>query len=213
MTSAVQLPALFVGGSKPKADSKFQPINPTFNHTKRTTFDEGANVRARVRFRMEGKYPVAWLDDLHSLHRHHFRGRGDQQGAWQLPGGAPYAMHTSMHEYIGGVKIWRVEDDTFRIKFYGPRSRLPFAGEPEVFAVYAEVPVANATKWNSKTWKLLGSQRHLAVFYEHVKKLFPMILATLLHQPLEAQTALDEEVRERWAATPAVAVHVHKEHA
>jgi hypothetical protein len=212
MTSAVQLPALFVGGSKPKpkADSKFQPINPTFNHTKRTTFDEGANVRARVRFRMEGKYPVAWLDDLHSLHPHHFRGRGDQQGAWQLPGGAPYAMHTSMHEHVGGVKIWRVEDDTFRIKFYGPRSRLPFAGEPEVFAVYAEVPVAKATKWNSKTWKLLGSQRHLIAFYDHVKKLFPMILATLLHEPLEAQTALDEEVRERWAAMP---VAVHREHA
>ena len=100
--------------------------NLTFDHTKRTTFDRGADVRARVRFRMEGKYPVAWLDDLHSLHPHHFRGKGDQQGLWQLPGGAPYATSTSMHEYVGGVKIWRVEDDTFRIKFYGPRSRLPF---------------------------------------------------------------------------------------
>jgi hypothetical protein len=206
MTSAVQLPALLMGDGKPKGDSKFQPINLGFNHTKRTTFDEGANVRARVRFRMEGEYPVAWLDDLHSLHRHHFRGKGDQQGLWQLPGRAPYAKGTSMHEYVGGVKIWRIENDTFRIKFYGPRSRLPFGGEPEAFAVYAEVPVANATRWNPQTWKLLGSRQHLVTFQNHVKKLLPLILATLLHQPLEAQTAQDEAVRKRWEAMP-VAMH------
>jgi hypothetical protein len=184
----------------------FQPRNPTFNHTKRTTFDGGANVRARVRFRMEGKYPVAWLDDLHSLHPHHFRGRGDQQGVWQLPGGAPYATDTSMHEYVGGVKIWRVEDDTFRIKFYGPRPMLPgiLGGEPEVFAVYAEVPLANATKWNPKAWKLLGSKRHLITFEGHVKKLFPMIMMKLLHMPkeLKAQAAEDERVRAWWAKKP-----------
>ena len=189
----------------------FQPRNPTFNHTKRTTFDGGANVRARVRFRMEGKYPVAWLDDLHSLHPHHFRGKGDQQGLWQLPGGAPYVTNTSMHEYVGGVKIWRVEDDTYRIKFYGPRPMLPgiLGGEPELFAVYAEVPVANATKWDPKAWQLLGSKRHLITFEGHVKKLFPMIMMKLLHMPqeLEAQTAEDERVRAWWAKGPAVAVY------
>ena len=203
--------ALFGGSKKPS--NKFQPINLTFDHTKRTTFDEGANVRARVRFRYEGKYPVAWLDDLHSLHPHHFRGKGDQQGLWQLPGGAPYATDTSMHEYVGGVKIWRVENDTFRIKFYGPRLRLPgiLGGEPEVFAVYAEVPVANATKWNPKTWKLLGSERHRITFKTHVAKLFPLILSTLLHRPLEAQSDEDERVRDWWAKPPESPITVYKE--
>ena len=201
------LPPLFLGGGA-TTESKFQPRNLTFDHTKRTTFDEGANVRARVRFRMEGKYPVAWLDDLHKLH-YHLRGVGDQQGLWQLPGGAPYVADTSMHEYVGGIKIWRVEDDTFRIKFYGPRSRLPFGGEPEVFAVYAEVPLANATKWDPKAWKLLGSKRHLITFEGHVKKLFPMIMMKLLHMPKElvAQTEEDERVRAWWAKGPAVAVY------
>ena len=202
------LPSLFLGGSDKK--DKFQPRNLTFDHTKRTTFDEGANVRARVRFRMEGKYPVAWLDDLHKLH-YHLRGVGDQQGAWQLPGGAPYTSDTSMHEYVGGVKIWRVENDTFRIKFYGPRSLLPgFLGEePQVFAVYAEVPFASATKWDPKTWKLLGSRRHFVTFQDHVKKLFPMIMMKLLRMPqeLQAQTAEDARVRAWWAKGPAVAVY------
>ena len=187
----------------------FQPRNPTFNHSKRTTFDGGANVRARVRFRMEGKYPVAWLDDLHSLH-YHMRGRGDQQGAWQLPGGAPYVTDTSMHEYVGGVKIWRVEDDTYRIKFYGPRPMLPgiLGGEPELFVVYAEVPVANATKWDPKAWKLLGPERHRVTFKDHIAKLFPMIMMKLMHMPQElvAQTAEDERVRGWWAKKP-VAVY------
>ena len=189
----------------------FQPRNLTFDHTKRTTFDGGADVRARVRFRMEGKYPVAWLDDLHSLHPHHFRGKGDQQSLWQLPGGAPYATDTSMHEYVGGVKIWRVEDDTFRIKFYGPRSRLPgFLGEePQVFAVYAEVPLANATKWDPKAWKLLGPERHHVTFKGHVKKLFPMIMAALLKKSagLPGMTAEDERVRAWWAKGAVVAVY------
>ena len=206
------LPSLFLGGGGGgDRKGKFQPRNLTFDHTKRTTFDRDADVRARVRFRMEGKYPVAWLDDLHSLHPHHFRGKGDQQGLWQLPGGAPYVTGTSMHEYVGGVKIWRVEDDTFRIKFYGPRSRLPFGAEPEVYAVYAEVPVASATKWNPKTWKLLGSKRHLITFQGHVKKLFPMILSALLNSPLKAQTAEDERVRASWAKQPAYPVVVYKQ--
>ena len=212
------LPPLFLGdaAAEPtgalfgKGKDTFQPLNLTFDHTKRTTFDEGANVRARVRFRMEGKYPVAWLDDLHKLH-YHLRGVGDQQGLWQLPGGAPYVADTSMHEYVGGVKIWRVEDDTFRIKFYGPRPMLPgiLGGEPEVFAVYAEVPLANATKWNPKAWRLLGSKRHLITFEGHVKKLFPMIMMKLLHMPKElvAQAAEDERVRAWWAKGPAVAVY------
>ena len=185
--------------------NKFQPINMTFNHTKRTTFDGGANVRARVRFRMEGKYPVAWLDDLHSLH-YHMRSRGDQQGLWQLPGGAPYATGASMHEYVGGVKIWRVEDDTFRIKFYGPRSRLPgFLGsEPEAYAVYAEVPLAHATKWDPNAWKLIGPARHHVTFKNYVKHLFPMIMTTLLKASagLSGMTKEDERVRAWWAKKP-----------
>ena len=191
---------------------KFQPINLTFDHTKRTTFDEGANVRARVRFRMEGKYPVAWLDDLHSLH-YHMRGKGDQQSLWQLPGGAPYATDTSMHEYVGGIKIWRVEDDTFRIKFYGPRSRLPFGGEPEVYAVYAEVPFSSATKWDPNAWKLLGAKRHFVTFKDHVKNLFPMILATLLNTSagLPGMTAEDARVRAWWAKKPTYPVMVYKQ--
>jgi len=187
--------------------NKFQPTNMTFNHTKRTTFDAGANVRARVRFRMEGKYPVAWLDDLHSLH-YNMRGKGDQQGLWQLPGGAPYATSRSMHEYVGGVKIWRVENDTFRIKFYGPRSRLPgfLGGEPEVYAVYAEVPVASADRWDPKTWTLLGPARHHITFRSHVKQLFPMIMATLLNASVEllGTTKEDARVRAWWAKKPIV---------
>ena len=196
-----------------KSKDTFQPRNLTLDHTKRTTFDDGANVRARARFRMEGKYPVAWLDDLHSLHPHHFRGKGDQQGLWQLPGGAPYATGTSMHEYVGGVKIWRVEDDTFRIKFYGPRSALPFGGEPEVYAVYAEVPFASATKWNPKTWKLLGSKRHLITFEGHVKKLFPMIMETLLDTSagLPGMGEEDHRVRAWWAKKPTYPVTVYKQ--
>ena len=190
--------------------NKFQPINLTFDHTKRTTFDGGANVRARVRFRMEGKYAVAWLDDLHNL-GYHLRGKGDMQGAWELPGGAPYATTTSMHEHIGGVKIWRVEDDAFRIKFYGLRSRLPgfLGGEPGVYAVYAEVPLAHATKWDPKAWKLLGPERHHATFKAHVKNLFPMIMAMLLNTSagLPGMTAEDERVRAWWAKGPAVAVY------
>ena len=217
------LPPLFLGDKEEEptgalfgsSKDTFQPRNPTFDHTKRTTFDGDANVRARVRFRMEGKYPVAWLDDLHSLHPHHFRGRGDQQGLWQLPGGAPYTTNTSMHEYVGGVKIWRVEDDTFRIKFYGPRPMLPgiLGGEPEVYAVYAEVPVASATKWDPKAWKLLGSKRHLITFQGHVKKLFPMIMMKLMHMPRElvAQTAEDERVRAWWAKQPTNPITVYKQ--
>lgn len=206
---AVPTGALF-GSNK----NTFQPRNPTFDHTKRTTFDGGANVRARVRFRMEGKYPVAWLDDLHKLN-YHMRGRGDQQGAWQMPGGAPYTGDTSMHEYVGGVKIWRVENDTFRIKFYGPRPVLPgiLGGEPEVYAVYAEVPVANATKWDPQKWQLLGPERYRITFKDHVKKLFPMIMMKLMHMPqeLEAQTAEDERVRAWWAKKPTYPIAVYQQ--
>ena len=206
---AASLPPLFFGNVE-ATESKFQPLNLTFDHTKRTTFDEGANVRARVRFVYEGNDPVAWLDDLHSLHPHHFRGRGDQQGAWQLPGGAPYATDTSMHEYVGGVKIWRVEDDVYRIKFYGPRPML--GGEPEVFAVYAEVPVASAVKWDPKKWKLLGPSRHHVTFEGHVAKLFPMIMMKLLHMPQElvAQAAEDERVRAWWAKKPTYPITVYQ---
>ena len=53
-----------------KPDNAFQPLSLGFSHEKRTTFDGGALVRARVRFRTEAGYPVAWLDDLHKLHHH-----------------------------------------------------------------------------------------------------------------------------------------------
>ena len=43
---AASLPPLFFGNVE-ATESKFQPLNLTFDHTKRTTFDEGANVRAR----------------------------------------------------------------------------------------------------------------------------------------------------------------------
>lgn len=138
----------------------FQPLSLGFLHEKRTTFDAGALVRARVRFRTEAGYPVAWLDDLHKLH-HNLRGGGEQQGAWQLPGGAPYATSRSMHEYVGGVKIWRIEGDKLRIQFYGQRSLIE---EPRVYVVYAEVPVANATRWNPKTWQIRGPSQHHATF-------------------------------------------------
>ena len=199
------LPSLFFGGNskKKKPSSKFQPLNLTFNHENRTAFDPGANVRARVRFRMEGKYPVAWLDDLHSLHPHHFRGPGDQLGRWQLPGGAPYATDTSMHEYVGGVKIWRVENDTYRIKFYGPRPMV--GGESEGFAVYAEVPRLNAGKWDPKKWKLLGPEKHHVTFKDHVSKLMPMIMSVMLNTPedLVAQTEEDKRVFKWWSKMPA----------
>ena len=202
-TPTAALPPLFFGNNNVEAtDGKFQPLNLTFDHTKRTTFDKDANVRARVRFVYEGKYPVAWLDDLHSLHPHHFRGKGDQQGLWQLPGGAPYVGSKSLHEYVGGIKIWRVEDDTFRIKFYGPRSKLPFGKEPEVFAVFAEVPFASATKWDPKTWKILGPEKNQITFKGHLQTLFPMIMATLLNSSLPGQTSEDERVRAWWAKKP-----------
>ena len=201
------------GGLLGSSKNTFQPTNLTFDHTKRTTFDEGANVRARVRFRYEGGYPVAWLDDLHSLHPHHFRGKGDQQGLWQLPGGAPYATDTSMHEYVGGVKIWRVEDNTFRIKFYGPRSRLPLGGDPQVFAVFAEVPFANATKWDPDAWKLIGPSRHHVTFKGHVKKLFPLIMAKLLNTSVGLPGMTDEDTRVRawWAKKPTDPITVYKQ--
>jgi len=200
-TSTGALPPLFLGGGA-TTETKFQPRNLTFDHTKRTTFDSGANVRARVRFIMEGKYPVAWLDDLHKLH-YHMRGPGDQQGAWQLPGGAPYIGDTSMHEYVGGVKIWRVEDDMYRIKFYGPRTVMPgiLGEEPKVFAVYAEVPRASAGQWDPKKWKILGSERHFVTFKDHISKLMPMIMSKLLNAPEElvAQTEEDKRVHKWWA--------------
>lgn len=194
------LSSLFLFGSKKTQESKFQPFNLGFDHAKRTIFDKVANVRARVRFRMEGKYPVAWLDDLHSLHCH-MRGKGDQQSLWQLPGAAPYTTDSSMHEYVGGVKIWRVEGDTFRIKFFGPRSRLPFGGNPKVFAVYAEVPFSNATMWDPNAWKLIGSKKNVVTFENHVKGILPMIMAKLLNASvgLPGMTHEDYKVRAKWA--------------
>ena len=72
-----------------------------------------------------------------------------------------------------------------------------------------EVPLANATKWDPKAWKLLGPARHHVTFEGHVKKLFPMIMMKLLNMPEElvAQAAEDERVRAWWAKGPAVAVY------
>ena len=223
--STGELPPLFLGGEaaeKPtsalfgKSKDTFQPLNLTYDHTKRTTFDKDANVRARVRFRYEGTYPVAWLDDLHNMNSD-LSGRGTMQGAWELSGSAPYvgyddpAKPTILAEFVGGVKIWRVEDDVYRIKFYGPRPMLSgiLGGEPKVFAVYAEVPLASATKWDPKAWTVKGPKLHHYAFMHHVKKLFPMIMMKLLHMPEElvAQAAEDERVRAWWAKGPAVAVY------
>ena len=71
MTSATQkLPPLLMGHG-PKADEQFQPRSLGMTHLKRTTFDRGANLRARVRFVIEEclltRHATAWLDDLHNL--------------------------------------------------------------------------------------------------------------------------------------------------
>jgi len=209
------LPSLFLRSGEKK--DKFQPINLTFDHTKRTTFDSGANVRARVRFRMEGKYPVAWLDDLHNMNWD-LNGRGDMQGAWDLPGTAPYVGYddpgtrTTLAGFVGGVKIWRVENDMYRIKFYGPRSRLPFGGEPQLFAIYAEVPVGKATKWDPEAWTVKGPKLHHYAFMHLLKKGLPRIMSLLMLMPdqIVAQTAEDERVRAWWAKQPTHPIVVYK---
>ena len=213
-TARLQPTGKLFGSSK----DTFQPLNLTFDHTKRTTFDEGANVRARVRFRYEGTYPVAWLDDLHNMNSD-LSGRGTMQGAWELLGSAPYvgyndpAKPTILAEFVGGVKIWRVENDMYRIKFYGPRSRLPFAGEPPLFAIYAEVSVANATKWDPETWTVKGPKLHHYAFMRLLKKLFPIIMATLLDTSsgLPGMTEEDARVRAWWAKKPTYPVTVYKQ--
>ena len=43
----MSLPGLFFGGNK--GSDKFQPLNLGFSHEKRSIFDSGALVRARVR--------------------------------------------------------------------------------------------------------------------------------------------------------------------
>ena len=191
--------------------NKFQPINLTFDHTKRTTFDGGANVRARVRFRMEGKYAVAWLDDLHSLDPHHFRGKGDSRALWQLPGGAPYATtrrctSTSAASRSGASRTTRSASSSTARARGCPAS---WAASPRCTPSTPRCPLANATKWDPKAWKLLGPERHHATFKAHVKNLFPMIMAMLLNTSagLPGMTAEDERVRAWWAKGPAVAVY------
>lgn len=160
----------------------------------------------------------AWLDDLHNMNWD-LSGRGTMQGAWDLPGSAPYVGHddpakpTILAEFVGGVKIWRIENDVYRIKFYGPRSRLPFAGEPSLFAVYAEVLVANATKWDSETWTVKGPKLHHYAFMSLLKKGFPRIMSVLMLMPdqIAAQTAEDERVRAWWAKQPTYPVTVYQQ--
>ena len=197
------LPGLFFGNNK--GSGTFQPRHLGFSHEKRSTFDSGALVRARVRFRNESGRPVAWLDDLHSLHSN-FRGKGDRLSAWTLPGSAPYATSTSNHSYIYGVKIWRMGDN-FLIKFYGERG---IVDDPQVYSVYAEVPLASATAWDS-TWEISGSQQYRHIFENLIKNVFPMILGTLLNQPekLVAQDAEDQRVRGQWAAAQSYPIVVY----
>ena len=111
-----------------------------------------------------------------------------------------------MHAYVGGVKIWRIEGDKLRIRLYGRRSLLE---APHAYAVYAEVPVADATRWDPKAWQILGPSQHHVTFKGLLKGVFPMILARLLdrplvahrvaHYPLVAQTPEDDAVRAEWA--------------
>ena len=196
------LPGLFFGGGS-KGSDRFQPRNLSFSHEKRTTFDRGALVRARVRFRKESGQAVAWLDDLHSLH-YNLKKKGDRLTTWMLPGGAPYATTTSNDEYIGGVKIWRM-GDKFVIHFYGERGMID---DPQVYSVYAEVPLASATAWDPNAWKILGDPPYHPTFKNLVKGVFPMILGTLLYQPgtLVAQDAEDQRVRAQWAVVPSYPV-------
>lgn len=192
-------PAFFlVGGNK--GSDRFQPWNLGFSHEKRTTFDRRALVRARVRFRKESGQAVAWLDDLHSMHNN-LGERGNRLTTWMLPGGAPYAPPgTSNDKYIGGVKIWRI-DDKFVIHFYGERGIIY---DPRLYSVYVEVPLANATAWYTGSWQICGDPPHHFTFQNLVKGIFPMILGTLLYHPekLVAQDAEDQSVRAQWAVVP-----------
>jgi len=200
----MSLPGLFFGGNK--GSDKFQPLNLGFSHEKRSIFDSGALVRARVRFRKESGHAVAWLDDLHSLHSN-LGGKGDRLSSWMLQGSAPYATSTSNHGYIGGVKIWRM-GDTFIIEFYGPRYMID---DPQVFSVYAEVPFASATRWDANTWKIRGDKRYHAAFKGLVKGAFPMIFDMLLKQPkkLVAQDGEGQRVHAQWAAAPSYPIMVY----
>lgn len=182
-------------GHKPKADV-FQPHSLGMTHEKRTSFDENATVRARVRFRMGHKGdPTAWLDDLHSMDAL-MRGRGDQRNAWTLPMGAPYERGAAKHRHVGGLKIARV-GEKFVVDFYGPR---PIHCEPERFKGYVTVPVSNV-----RAFALQGEGS--GAFETFARNLLPLLLLTLMNGDLAGQTAQDWDVRAQWAAEP-VAVFI-----
>ena len=129
----------------------FQPVfTYDFAHSARTVFDRRANVRARVRFRLQGGQPVALLDDLHKLNAQ-LTGRGNYQGVWDLPFGAPYVDGKGLHKQVGGLKIWR-DPDQFRIYFYGPRN-LGCKG-PREYDVHVSVQVTGATQYNPDSWMI-----------------------------------------------------------
>ena len=147
-------------------------------------------MRARVRFRYEGTYPVAWLDDLHSMDAL-MRGRGDQRSAWTLPMGAPYERGIAKHRHVGGLKIARVGEE-FVVDFYGPR---PIQCEPERFKGYVTVPVSNV-----RAFVLHGEGSD--AFETIARNLLPLLLLTLMNGDLVGQTAQDRNVRAQWAAKP-----------
>ena len=209
MTSATQLPPLLMGHG-PKADEQFQPRSLGMTHLKRTTFDGGANVRARVRFVVEEclhtRHATAWLDDLHNLSAD-FRGQGTMRSAWDLPIVARYQDSVRAYAHVFGLKIVR-DGDHFHVLFYGPRGLA--GGEPKRYDASARVPVEVVMRVNPSGagWKLEGEDKE--AFRPLVQNVLPVVVSRVLRGSLEAQTARDEEVRAQWAAMP---VTVHKAHA
>ena len=175
----------------------FQPVfTYDFAHSARTVFDRRANVRARVRFRLQGGQPVALLDDLHKLNAQ-LTGRGNYQGVWDLPFGAPYVDGKGLHKQVGGLKIWR-DPDQFRIYFYGPRN-LGCKG-PREYDVHVSVQVTGATQYNPDSWRIVG--KHCCAFALLVQSALPVIMNALLSRPLKGQMEIDTAARAKWARIP-----------
>lgn len=211
MTSAAQLPPLLMGHG-PKADEQFQPRSLGMAHLKRTTFDRGANLRARVRFVIEEclltRHATAWLDDLHNLSAD-FRGQGNMRSAWDLPRAAKYHDSARAYGHVAGLKIVR-DGDHFHVLFYGPRGMA--GGEPKRYDASARVTLAAAARANPSGagWELEGNDKE--AFRPLVQNVLPVVMSRLLRGSLAGQTTRDEEVREQWAAK-LMPVPVHKAHA
>jgi len=199
-------PALLMG-HRPKSGPRFQPHSLGMVHESRTTFDSGALVRARVRFRkmpfgeQKAEFAVALLDDLHSMNAR-MNGRGDMRSAWTLPRAASYmGERRPVHRHVGGLMIVR-DGDHFYVYFYGPR---PLRGEPGRFGTYVRVPVASAAKLDGN-WELKGEAA--GAFHDLTTKLLPHMLGVLMRDPLAAQTPEDERVRAEWVGRRSVPVFI-----